>query len=116
MKSHPEIVPAAWGAAAGAVALAVIGFSLGGWTLGSSAEKMAATRAEAATIAALTPLCVAKFEAQADAASKRAELRKATSWDRTSYVEKGGWATLPGSNAPNPEVARACAEQLGKVT
>ena len=115
MKSHPEIVPAVWGAAAGAVALAIVGFSWGGWTLGSSAERMATTRAEAATVAALTPLCVAKFEAQADAATKLAELRKASSWDRKSYVEKGGWATMPGSNGPNSAVAGACAEQLGKA-
>jgi hypothetical protein len=117
MKSHPNIKPAAWGAVAGAVALAIVGFSWGGWMFGNTAEKMANARAETAVVVALTPFCVAKFEAQADAATKLAEFKKiSSSWDRRSYIEKGGWATIPGSNTPNLVVADACAEKLGKVT
>ncbi len=48
MKIHPGIKPAVWGAVAGAIALAVVGFSQLGWTLGSTAEKMATQRAEIA--------------------------------------------------------------------
>jgi hypothetical protein len=117
MRSNPNVKPAAWGAVAGAVALAAVGFSWGGWMFGSTAEKMAVARAEAATIVALTPFCVAKFEAQADASTKLAEFKKiSASWDRRSYIEKGGWATIPGSNTPNLALADACAEKLGKAT
>jgi hypothetical protein len=117
MKSHPELKPAAWGAVIGAVAMAIIGFWALGWTLGSSAERMARDRAEAAVVDTLTPMCVARFGEQADAAANLTELNKiSTSWDRRSFIEKGGWATTPGSAAPNSEVASACAEKLGKAT
>ncbi len=115
MKIHPGVTPAAWGAVAGAVAMAIIGFSGFGWMLGSTAEQMAATQTEAAVVAALTPLCVAKFEAQADAATKLTEMKKASSWDQAAFIEKGGWATMPGSGAPNSAVAGACAAKLGKA-
>jgi hypothetical protein len=117
MRSHPEIKPAIWGAVAGAVAITVVGFWAFGWTLGSSAERMATDRADAAVVDALTPVCIARFEAQADAVAKLAEFRKiSTSWDKQSFIEKGGWATTPGSAAPNSDVATACAEKLGKAT
>lgn len=117
MRSHPEIKPAVWGAVAGAVTMAIVGFWALGWTLGSSAERMARDRADAAVVDALTPVCVARFEAQADAAATLTEFKKiSTSWDRQSFIEKGGWATTPGSAAPNADVATACAEKLGKAT
>lgn len=117
MRFHPGIKPAVWGAAAGAVGMAIVGFSWLGWTLGSTAERMASARADAAAVVALAPVCVAKFEGQADAALKLAELKKiSTSWDQRSFIEKGGWATLPGSATPNSAVADACAERLAKAT
>jgi hypothetical protein len=117
MRPHPEIKTAAWGAVIGAVAMAIIGFWALGWTLGSSAERMAKDRSEAAVIDALTPVCVARFEAQADAAAQLTDLKKiSTSWDQRSFIEKGGWATAPGSAAPNLSVASACAARLGKTT
>jgi hypothetical protein len=117
MRSHPEIKPAVWGAVVGAVAMAIVGFWALGWTLGSSAERMATDRANIAVVNALTPVCVARFEAQADAVARLTEFKKISmSWDRQSFIEKGGWATTPGSAAPNSDVATACAEQLGKAT
>lgn len=116
MASHQQIKPAAWGAVAGAMAMAIVGFSWGGWMLGSTAEKMADARAETATVTALTRVCVARFEAQADATTKLTELKKiSTSWDQQSFIENGGWATTPGSNTPNSAIANACAEKLGKA-
>jgi hypothetical protein len=102
-----------WGGVIGAAAITAVGFSSLGWTLGSTAEQMAAERAQTAVVGVLTPICVAKFQHQAGATAKLAELNKASSWDRTSIIEKGGWATVPGSDTPNSAVARACAERLG---
>jgi len=116
MRSHPEIKPALWGAVAGAVAITIVGFGALGWTLGSTADLMATNRAEAAVVDALTPVCVAKFEAQADASISLAELKRiSTSWGRRSFITKGGWATTAGSSTPNADVATACAEKLGKT-
>jgi hypothetical protein len=90
----------------------VLGFSSFGWTLGSTAERMARERAQTAVVGALAPICVEKFQHQADAATKLVEFNKVSSWDRRSIIEKGGWATMPGSDIPNSAVASACAEQL----
>jgi len=117
MNMHPGIKPALWGAVIGAIAVTIVGFSWLGWTLGSTAEQMANTRAEAATVAALGPVCAARFKAEADASIKLAEFKKISpSWDQQSFIEKGGWATMPGTDKPNAAVAGACAEILDKVT
>jgi len=116
MMSHPAVKPAIWGAVVGAIGIMIAGFWGFGWMLGSTAERMAKDQSEAAVVVALTPVCVARFEAQADVAAKLADLKKVTqSWDRNSFIEKGGWATAPGSETPNSDVARACAERLGKA-
>jgi hypothetical protein len=104
-----------WGAAAGAIALAIVGFSWGGWMTGGAAETLATNRAATAVVVALTPICVEKFRQAVDASANLAEMKKATyAWDQSKFVEKGGWATMPGSTAPNSAVARACAESLGR--
>src|SRR5687767_1553574 len=51
MKIHQGVKPALWSAAAGAVAMSVVGFSVLGWTLGSTAERLAVSRAESAVVA-----------------------------------------------------------------
>ena len=64
MRVPQWVKPAVWGGVVGAAAIMIIGFSWWGWTLGSTAERMARERAEAAVTTALTPLCVANFLAQ----------------------------------------------------
>ena len=44
------------GAAVGAVATIFVGFSWGGWSLGSTADKMAKDRSDLAVVAALAPV------------------------------------------------------------
>jgi hypothetical protein len=114
MKKYLSLKPGIWGAVIGAAAISVIGFSSLGWTLGSTAERMAKERAQTAVVAVLAPICVEKFQHQADAATKLSEFKKvSSSWDRRSIIEKGGWATMPGTDAPSSAVATACAERLG---
>ena len=57
-----ETKPALWGIAGGAVALAIVGFSWGGWVTGGKAEAAALTRANDAVVMALAPVCVDKFQ------------------------------------------------------
>jgi hypothetical protein len=114
MKKYPSLKPGIWGAVIGAVGISVIGFSSFGWTLGSTAERIARERAQTAVVEVLSPSCVEKFRHQADAAEKLVEFTKvSSSWGRRAIIEKGGWATVPGSDAPNSAVVSACAEQLG---
>jgi hypothetical protein len=115
MRVPQWLKPAFWGAVIGAVGIMIVGFSWWGWTTGYTAQSMARERADAAVVAVLTPLCVASFMQQPDATGKLAELRKTSSWQQSQLVEKGGWATLAGSNTPNSAVARACADELTKT-
>ena len=114
MKKYPSLKPGIWGAVIGAAAISVIGFSSFGWTLGSTAERMAKEQSQTAVVAVLAPICVEKFQRQADAATKLSEFRKvSSSWGRHSIIEKGGWATMPGTDGPNSAVVTACAKRLG---
>jgi len=111
-----ETSPFLWGAASGALALAMVGFTWGGWMSGASAERMAGTRAESATVAALAPICVTQFQSGPRAKANLAALRQIESWEQADYISKGGWATMPGAKEePSQDVARACAEMLTKV-
>ncbi len=112
MQIPVQTKPAVWGAIGGAVALAIIGFSWGGWVTGGNAAQAANDSARTAVVAALAPICVVQFHDQADAAGKLAELKALSSYQRTDFIDKGGWATMPGSDASVKGVAFACAEIL----
>ena len=104
----------AQGAGVGAVATIAIGFGLVGWTLGSTAEKMAAERTTVALVTAYAPVCVERYNANATA-EQRDAFSKESKWSRDGLIEKTGFATLPGSESPNRAVADACAEALTKI-
>jgi hypothetical protein len=100
------------GALAGAVATMVIGFAWGGWMLGSTATKMVDEASRSAVMAALAPICVDKFQHASNAAENLALLKKTASYQQGSFVDKGGWATLPGGDASNYALSQACATAL----
>jgi len=102
----------AQGIGIGAVATMIIGFYWGGWTLGSTAKEQAQRSASSAVVTALAPICVDMFQLASDSTANLLELKKVSSWQQATFVEKGGWATLPGSKTPDTAVARACAELL----
>jgi hypothetical protein len=105
-----------WGAGAGALALGIVGFSWGGWLSGGTAERLAGARAEAATLAVLTPICVAQFRRNPKAATSLKTLKETKSWEQADFVRDGGWATMPGATGePSRDVANACAEALTKM-
>jgi len=114
MKMPVETKPALWGFAGGAVAMAIAGFTWGGWVTGSRAESTAAQRAKDAVVVALAPICVDKFTHATDVVANRDALKKTDAWSQSDFVEKGGWAAVPGPS--NPEqvtaVAKACAALL----
>lgn len=114
-KIASSLKPALLGAAGGAIALAVIGFTWGGWMTGGTAERTAEQRASSAVVAALAPICVVQFQLASDAPMKLEELKKVSAWDQKAFVEKAGWATMPGSKTSDPEVARACAGLLNNL-
>jgi hypothetical protein len=95
------------GAAIGAVATIFVGFFWGGWSLGSTADKMANERSELAVVAALAPVCADKFRALPDAEAKKVALSKVDSWKRRDEFPKD-FVTLPGQSYPSSGLVDAC--------
>lgn len=115
MKIPVETKPALWGAAAGDAALAFIGFNFAGWTTSGKAEIAAVARANTAVVTAMAPMCVDRFRKASDVAANTEALKKTDSWAQGDFVEKGGWATMPGATVPADQlgaVAKACAVLL----
>jgi cold shock CspA family protein len=112
MRVPPWLKPACWGVVVGAWGLMILGFAWGGWVLGSTAERVAKDRGDGAVTAVLVPICVERVMGQAEAAAKLAEFQRSAGWQQSQVIEKGGWATAPGSKGPNAAVARGCAPQL----
>ena len=99
------------GAAVGAAATIVVGFNWGGWSLGSTADKMAKERSELAVIAALAPVCADKFRALPDAKAKTVVLSKVYPWKRADEFPNE-FVTLPGETSPSSALVDACSTLL----
>jgi hypothetical protein len=99
------------GAVAGAIATMFVGFYWGGWSLGSTAEKLAKERSELAVIAALAPVCADKFSALPDSDAKKIALSKVDSWKRRDEFPKE-LVTLPGESYPSSALVDACYKLL----
>jgi hypothetical protein len=97
----------AMGACVGAVAVAILGFTWGGWHTNAAVEK----RETIAVIKALTPVCLENFHRAPDAQAKLIALKAiGSSWQRETFVKEGKWAVV--GNNQNSRVVDACAEAL----
>ena len=112
MEVPAQTKPALWGAVVGAILTLIIGFYWGGWQTTSSATRMANEQSATKVIAALAPFCVDRFLKSADAAQSAELLKFTTNYDRGTFLEKGGYTSLPGSTATNWAVGRACGDLL----
>jgi len=111
-----ETKPALWGVAGGAVALAIVGFTWGGWVTGGEAQRSAKVQVDDAVVAALAPVCVDHFRRAVEAPANLATLKKLDAWLQGDFVEKGGWAAVVPAAADAAQrtsaVAKACAVLL----
>jgi hypothetical protein len=112
MNLPKDTKPLIWGAIGGALLCIALGFTWGGWVTGATARQDAAKATHNGMVAALAPICAERFRAQGDAATKIADLAKASTWERGGLVEKSGFALMPGAKTTDSDVARACAEIL----
>ena len=104
--------PALKGAIGGAIVLAIVGFTWGGWVTGGTARQMASDRSRSDVVDALTTVCLEQSKRDPALAQKVVELKAASSWSRAEIIMKTGWATIPGMSEPNRDVATACGAKL----
>ena len=112
MTTPKWLKPGIYGALLGAAFIGIVGFSWGGWQTGSSAQKMASEMAEDRVIAALVPFCLDMSRTDSERIAKLATIREASSFKRRDAVMETGWATMPGADGPNRDLAQACIEGL----
>jgi hypothetical protein len=101
-----------WGLICGAVITMIIGFAWGGWTTGGTGRQ----RTEAAVLATRAAICVAQFIKDPNYQEKLKELKALSSYERSAFIEKGGWDKMPGEQKPSFDVSRACADGLEYLT
>ncbi|MCX2725753.1 hypothetical protein [Roseibium salinum] len=112
MNTPEWLKPAILGAAAGAIAVGIIGFSWGGWVTGGTATKMANAMSRDSVTAALVPVCVNTSRADVNRTDKLATIRDASAYQRRNALMETGWATAPGADAPSRDLAAACLDAL----
>ena len=104
------IKPFVWGIVVGAIVLLIVIFSAGWVVTNGKAEQMA----NQAVVDKLASICVAQFLQDPNKEERLKELKATDFWQRDSYVEKGGWATMPGEDSPDSTVAEECAKRLSE--
>jgi hypothetical protein len=101
-----------WSCVACVIATLIVGFTAGGWMTATGAAQMADAAADGARDKLVAAICVNRFESSADASAQLAMLKKAATWDRDYFIQKGGWVTVPGTKEPVTGAADLCVKQL----
>ena len=94
-----------WSLIAGAVIAMIIGFAWGGWSTAATTQKIS----DEAVLASQAAICVAQFIKEPNHEEKLKELAEISSYQRSSFIEKGGWDKMPGQEKADYGVSRACA-------
>lgn len=97
-----------WALVGGAISATVVGFAWGGWATAGKTRQ----RADDAVLATRAAICVAQFMKAPNHQARLKELKDTSSWERATYIEKGGWDRMPGEEKASYTVSRACADGL----
>lgn len=73
---------------------------------------MAMAMARDDVIAALVPVCVDISRSDSDRASKIVAIQEASSYQKRNALMETGWATVPGLEEPDRDLAQACVAAL----
>jgi predicted phage tail protein len=104
-----------WAVLGAIVLTMIVGFNWGGWVTGGTAQAMGETMADDAVVQRLAPICVFQFNQDPDKAQKLMEFNEVSNYKRDDYVKEQGWATMPGEDQPDRQVAEACASLLEEI-
>jgi hypothetical protein len=106
------IRPFLWGSAVGAIVLLIVIFSAGWVVTSGSAQMKAKEMVASAVMNRLAPISIAQFMEDPNKEERLADLKKLDYWKRGEYVQKQGWATMPGEKEADGGVADECARRL----
>jgi len=106
------IRPFLWGGALGAIVLLIVIFSAGWVVTSGSAEMKTKQMVTSAVMNRLAPISVAQFMQDPNKEERLTELRKVDYWKRGEFVQKQGWATMPGEKEADSGLADERARRL----
>ena len=112
MNTPEWLKPGIYGAIVGAVSVGVVGFTWGGWVTGSTAQDRAMSMSHDDVVAALVPICLDMAQTDPDRMAKLSAIRDASTYQRRDALIDTGWATVPGAEAANSDIAQACLASL----
>ncbi len=112
MKTPEWLKPGIYGALTGAAFVGIAGFTWGGWVTGGTANDRAMAMSRADVVSAMVPVCLDMALTDPERAEKLAAIRAATTYQRRDSLMEAGWATMPGAEAPNRDIAQACLASL----
>jgi len=109
----PEwLKPGIYGTVIGAAVIGIGGFTWGGWVTGSTANDRAMAMSRDDVVTAMVPVCLDMAQADPDRVAKLAVIRDTQTYQRRDALMKTGWATVPGVEAPDRDIAQACLASL----
>lgn len=104
--------PGLYGGLVGAVAVSFLGFSWGGWTTAAKAADLADALAAERVTQAMVPVCLDRAVLDPARAEKMAVLQDVAGYAQRDALLETGWVTLPGTDLPDRDLARACIKEL----
>ena len=99
------------GLVCGGIIAMIIGFNWGGWTTSGTTKTMT----EDAVLASKAAICIVQFIKDPNYKEKLKEFEKIDSYgmnNRSDYVQKQGWSTMPGEKEPDSRVAYESARRI----
>ena len=115
---QPSKTMLVWACVGCIAATMVVGFTWGGWVTGGTARGMAGTAGDEARGELASVICVENFMASPDSAAQLVALKGLSgSYQQRQFVEKGGWAVMPGADAADRQDAadRRAADLCARV-
>lgn len=112
MKTPEWLKPGIYGAVIGAVFVGVVGFTWGGWVTGGTSNDRAVAMSRNDVVASMVPVCLDMARSDPARAATLATIRAASTYQRRDALMAAGWATMPGTDAPDRDIAQACLAAL----
>ena len=112
MNTPEWLKPGIYGAVIGAAVVGIGGFTWGGWVTGGTAHDRAMAMSRGDVVAAMVPVCLDIARTDPDRTAKLATIRDAQTFRRRDALMETGWATVPGAEAPDRDIAQACLASL----
>ena len=110
--SPPQII---WSALIAIVIWSAVGFNWFGhgfdWSTPGGVKQMTAK----AVMENLATICVAQAHGAPDAEVALKQFAELSTYKQREFIQKSGWATMPGSDSAQSGVAQLCATKLRQI-